>query len=43
MGIDKNTYLGSDFELTFLSVDDMTNALKPLGKGAFLYKVCFVT
>ena len=27
-GIDKNTYLGSDFELTFPSVDDITNALK---------------
>ena len=38
-GIDKNTYLGSEFELTFPSVDDITNALKQLGKGAFLYKV----
>ena len=38
-GIDKNTYLGSDFELTFTSVDAITNALKRLGKGAFLYKV----
>ena len=38
-GIDKNTYLGSDFELTFPSVDDITNALKCLGRGAFLYKV----
>ena len=38
-GIDKNTYLGSDFELTFPSVDDITNALKRLGRGSFLYKV----
>ena len=38
-GIDKNTYLGSEFELTFPSVDDITNALKRLGRGAFLYKV----
>ena len=38
-GIDKNTYLGSDFELMFPSVNDITNALKRLGKGAFLYKV----
>ena len=38
-GIDKNTYLGSDFELTFPSVDEITNALKCFGRGAFLYKV----
>ena len=38
-GIDKNTYLGSDFEQTFSSVDDITNALKWLGKGVFFYKV----
>ena len=38
-GIDKNTYLGSEFELTFPSVNDITNALKRLGRGAFLYKV----
>ena len=37
-GIDKNTYLGSDFELTFPSVDDITNPLKRQGRGAFLYK-----
>ena len=38
-GIDKNTYLGSAFELMFPSVHDITNALKCLGRGAFLYKV----
>ena len=38
-GIDKHTYLGSDFELTFPSIDDITNELKCLGRGALLYKV----
>ena len=38
-GIDKQTYLGSEFELTFPSVDDITNELKRLGRGARLYKV----
>ena len=38
-GIDKNTYIGSDFEPTFPPVDDITNALKRLGRGALLYKV----
>ena len=38
-GIDKNTYLGSDFELMFSSVDDITNVLKRLGKGVFLYRI----
>ena len=38
-GIDKQTYLGSEFELTFPSVDDITNELKHLGRDARLYKV----
>ena len=38
-GIDKQTYLGSEFELTFPSVDDITNELKRLGRGARLYNV----
>ena len=38
-GIDKQTYLGSEFELTFPSVDDITNELKHLGHGAHFYKV----
>ena len=38
-GIDKHTYLGSEFELTFPSVDDITEELKRLGRGALLYKV----
>ena len=39
VGIDKHTYLGSEFELTFPSVDDITEELKRLGCGALLYKV----
>ena len=38
-GIDKHTYLGSDFELAFPLIDDITNELKRLGRGALLYKV----
>ena len=38
-GIDKQTYLGSEFELTFPSVDNITNELKRLGRGARLFKV----
>ena len=38
-GIDKNTYLGSQFDLKFPSVDDITDELKRFGKGALLYKV----
>ena len=37
--IDKNTYLDAPFALTFPTVDDITNELKRLGRGAFLYKV----
>ena len=38
-GIDKNTYLDTLFALTFPTVDDITNELKRLGRGAFLYKI----
>ena len=38
-GIDKDTYLGSQFDLRFPSVDDITDELRKLGKGALLYKV----
>ena len=38
-GINKNTYLDSQFDLTFPSVDDITNEVKHLGRGALLYKV----
>ena len=32
-GINKNTYLESQFDLTFPSVDDITNEVKRLGRG----------
>ena len=38
-GIDKNSYLDSDFVLTFPTVDDITNELIKLGRGAHIYKV----
>ena len=38
-GIDKTTYLDSRLDLTFKIIDDITNELKALGKGALLYKV----
>ena len=39
VGIDKDTYLGSQFDLHFPSVDDITHELTRVGKGALLYKV----
>ena len=38
-GIDKDTYLGSPFALTFPTVDVITEELKRLGRGALLYKI----
>ena len=38
-GIDKNSYLGTDFVLTFPSVDHIKNELKRLGPAAHKYKV----
>ena len=38
-GIDKTSYLTSDFSLTFPTVDDITSELTRLGRGALLYKV----
>ena len=38
-GIDKNSYLDSEFVLTFPTVDDITNELVKLGRGAHIYKV----
>ena len=38
-GIDKDTYLGSPFALTFPTVDVITGELKCLGRGALLYKI----
>ena len=38
-GIDKTSYLGSTFSLTFPTVDDITKQLKNIGRGALMYKV----
>ena len=38
-GIDKTSYLGSPFSLTFPTVDDITDQLTRLGRGALLFKV----
>ena len=38
-GIDKTSYLGSIFSLTFPTVGDITSQLKCLGRGALLYKI----
>ena len=38
-GIDKNSYLDSNFCLTFPTVDAITAELRNLGRGALLYKV----
>ena len=38
-GIDKTSYLGIIFSLTFPTVDDITSQLKLLGRGALLYKI----
>ena len=38
-GIDKNMYLGSQFDLNFPSVDHITEEAKRVGRGALLYKV----
>ena len=38
-GIDKNSYLGTDFALTFPSVDHITAELTRLGSAAHLYKI----
>ena len=38
-GIDKTSYLGSPFSLTFPIVDDITAELTRLGRGALLFKV----
>ena len=38
LGVDKNSYLASDFQL-FPTVDDIIDAINDIGRGAFLYKV----
>ena len=38
-GIDKASYMGTDFVLVLPTVDNITNQLKVLGRGAHLYKI----
>ena len=38
-GIEKDAYMGVDFNLTFPSLDHLTTQLTKLGKGAHIYKV----
>ena len=38
-GIDKTTYLGTDFNLVLPTVDHITDRLKLLGRGAHIYKI----
>ena len=38
-GVDKNSYLGSEFSLTFPTIDDITNELVKIGPGCHIYKV----
>ena len=38
-GIDKTTYLGTDFNLVLPTVDHITDRLNVLGRGAHIYKI----
>ena len=38
-GIDKNSYLGSEFALTFPTVDNITEDLRKVGPGAPIFKI----
>ena len=38
-GVDKNSYLGSEFSLTFPTIDDITNELIKIGPGSHIYKI----
>ena len=38
-GVDKNSYLGAEFSLTFPTVDTITNQLVAIGKVAYIFKV----
>ena len=39
LGVDKNSYLATDFLLNLPTVDHITNELKSMGRGAHLFKV----
>ena len=38
-GVQSDTYLGTPFLLTLLTIDNITNKVKQLGKGCHLYKI----
>ena len=38
-GVDKNSYLGSEFSLTFPTIDDITKELVKIGPGCHVYKI----
>ena len=38
-GVDKNSYMGSDFKHTFHTIDDLTSELVKLGRRAQIYKI----
>ena len=38
-GVEKNGYMVSDFKLTFPTIDDLTQELIKIGKGAHIFKV----
>ena len=38
-GVDKPSYMGSEFSLTFPSIDHLTSELAKLGPGAHIYKI----
>ena len=39
MGVDKNSYLGSEFSLTFPTIDDITKEFVKIGPGCHIYKI----
>ena len=39
LGIDKDSYLATNFDLTFPTVDHITDAIKKVGPGAHLFKI----
>ena len=39
LGVDKNSYMATDFALTFPTVDNITDTLKQAGTGAHLFKI----
>ena len=38
-GVEKDGYMGSEFRLTFPTLDDLTQRLVKLGRGAHIYKI----